>query len=144
MSEREVPADAKTNVATDAEQADAAYEIGYGKPPRHSRFKLGNKSGKGRRKGCRNLKTIVREAFEAKVSAKINGTTRKISKIELAAHQLANKASSGDLRAIAAALELYERHGPFEDVGTVSEEEIAYGLETLRHHFMMMGEDDDE
>lgn len=129
----------------DPEAADhPAYEIGFKRPPKETRFKTGNTFGKGRRKGSKNLKTIVREALDAKVTVKVNGITRKLSKIELTLHQLANKASSGDIKAITMAIEAYERHGPIEDDATISDEEAAYDLATLRHHLMMKGEIDFE
>ena len=123
---------------------EAGYEVGYGQPPKHSQFKKGNKRGKGRPRGSRNMGSIVRDALETRVAAKINGQTRKISKIELSMHQLANKASSGDLKAIAQVTALYERHCPPEDDATIPKEQTAYDIETLRHYFVMRGEADDE
>lgn len=73
------------------------------------------------------------------MSAKINGKTVKMTKVELSVHQLANKASSGDPKAIAKVIELYQQHGPQEPVGEVSEEEAAYDLETIAHHLDMSG-----
>lgn len=126
------------------EDNDDTYDVGYGKPPKHSQFKKGNTFGKGRRKGSKNLTTIVREAFEAKVAIRSRGSIRNVSKIELAAHQLANKASGGDMKAIALSLDLYGRHGPLDVEGTISDDEAAYDLDTLRHHLAMKGEVDDE
>ncbi len=122
----------------------ALYDVGYGKPPKHSQFKKGNKYGKGRQRGGRNLKSYVKEAMEAKVPAKINGKMQKLSKIQLGLHQLANKASSGDLKAIIQATTLYERHCPPEDTGPDTEKETSYELETLRHFLTMKGEIDHE
>ena len=121
-----------------------SYEVGYGKPPKHSQFQMGNKSGKGRPRSSRNMQSIVREVFEDKVPAKINGKTRKISRIELSMRQLANKANAGDLKAINQQLALYERYCPPEDDGPIPEEETAYDLETLRHYLLMQGDVDDE
>ncbi len=125
------------NQSGEGQQDD--YEVGYAKPPKATQFKPGNKFGKGRPKGAKNLSTIVKEASDAKVPAKINGKTKKVSKIELTVHQLANKASSGDPKAIAKALELYQQHGPQEQVGEISDEETAYDLETIAHHLDMSG-----
>lgn len=125
------------NQSGEGQQDD--YEVGYSKPPKATQFKPGNKLGKGRPKGAKNLSTIVKEALGAKLPAKINGKTKKISKIELAVHQLANKASSGDQKAIAKVVELYQQHGPQEPVGEISEEENAYDLETIAHHLDMSG-----
>ncbi|MGE4431061.1 MAG: DUF5681 domain-containing protein [Sphingobium sp.] len=128
----------------EAGEEEPPFEVGYGKPPEEHRFKKGNKQGKGRPRGSRNLKTCVREALEAKVPAKINGKTRKVSKIELAMHQLANKASKGELKAIDKATALYERYGPPEEDGPIPDDEQAYDIETLRHHLKIQGETGDE
>lgn len=78
--------------------AESDYEVGYCKPPKHSQFQEKNKAGKGRPRGSRNMTSLVRDVAEDKVPAKINGKTRKVSRIELSMRQLANKASAGDLR----------------------------------------------
>jgi hypothetical protein len=48
---------------------DAPYEIGYCKPPKHTRFKPGQ-SGypSGRPRGRRNLRTAVRDALKEKIT----------------------------------------------------------------------------
>ncbi|MGY6550479.1 MAG: DUF5681 domain-containing protein [Erythrobacter sp.] len=128
----------------DGEGPVPSYEVGYGKPPKHSQFKEGNKHGKGRPRASRNLSTYVKDALEAKVPAKINGKVHKLTKMELSLHQLANKASSGDLKAIEKATALFERYNPPQNDGPIPEEETAYDLETLRHYFMMQAGTEDE
>jgi len=129
---------------SDTEDQEPSYDVGYKKPPKHSQFKKGNKHGKGRPRGSRNVATYVREALEAKVTASVGGKPRKVSKIELGLHQLANLASKGNLKAIAQVIPLYERHCSQENDGPIPEEETAHDLETLRHYFMMQGVADDE
>lgn len=77
------------------------YTVGYGRPPTHSQFKPG-KSGnpQGRPKGAANLTTLIAKAMNEKVVVQEGGRRRTITKAEAAAKQLANKAASGDLRAI--------------------------------------------
>lgn len=130
--------------APDAENQEPSYEVGYGKPPRHSQFKKGNKHGKGRPRGSRNISTYVKDALGAKVPARINGKVQKLTKMELSLHQLANKASAGDLKAIDKATALFERHCPPENDGPIPEEETAYNIETLRYYFMMQEGTEDE
>jgi hypothetical protein len=114
------------------------YEVGYGKPPKETQFKKGNKNGKGRPKGSPNLATMVRRACEMTVAPTINGQRTKMTKVELSLHQLANKAIAGDLKAIAKLLELYALHGPQES-NAVPAEMSGYALETIIHYLRVKG-----
>ena len=116
------------------------YEIGYAKPPKAMQFKPGNKRGKGRPKGAKNTATIVNAAFGTKVAAQIGGKKVKASKFEIAMHQLANLASSGNLKAISKAIDLHQQYGPQETPDDVFDEETAYNIETLKHYLQMKGE----
>lgn len=88
--------------------SDHPYDVGYGKPPRHTRFRPGQSGNpRGRPKAARNTATIVREALTARVKLKENGRTRNMSKVEVSMTQLANKAAAGDLKAIAMVIGLY-------------------------------------
>lgn len=120
-----------------ANSNSGAYETGYCMPPKHSQFKKGNTMGKGRPKGAKNLKTIVNEALNQKVPAQIGGKTRKLSKIELTVHQVANKASQGDHKAAERALALYERYGPQEDLSGPEPDKVRKDLEALREYLAM-------
>jgi hypothetical protein len=83
------------------------YEVGYGKPPEHSRFRPGESGNRrGRPKGSRNLRTYFEQALAEPVVVNEGGRRRKISKAEIAMTQLANKAAQGDLRAIRMSLEM--------------------------------------
>ena len=77
------------------------YEVGYGKPPKRTQFPKGSSGNpKGRPKGDKNLFTIVQRAVRERVTVKTQGRTIRMSKLEACMHQLANKAASGDLKAI--------------------------------------------
>jgi uncharacterized protein DUF5681 len=75
--------------------------VGYGNPPERTRFKPG-KSGnpKGRPKGTLNMATVLERTLREKVVINENGRRKTITKLEAAIKQLANKAASGDLKAL--------------------------------------------
>src|SRR5438067_8179820 len=76
------------------------YEVGYKKPPQHTRFKPGQSGNRrGRSAGSKNLATIVREALDAKVVVGEGTGRRKITKREAIITQLVNRSAKADLRA---------------------------------------------
>jgi Family of unknown function (DUF5681) len=80
---------------------DPGYEVGFGKPPKHSRFRKGASGNpEGRPKGKRNLATVLEKALQEKVVINENGMRKSITKLEAAVKQLVNKAASGDLAAL--------------------------------------------
>ena len=75
--------------------------VGYGHPPRHSRFKSGQSGNpKGRPKGSKNIATLLERALTERVVVTENGKRRSISKLEASFKQLVNLAASGDLAAM--------------------------------------------
>ena len=86
---------------SDKDKLSGANEVGYRKPPAHSRFERG-KSGnpKGRPKGTLNFATALLKTLRETVVINENGQRRQITKLEAAVKQLVNRAASGDLRAL--------------------------------------------
>jgi hypothetical protein len=88
-----------------ARKRNSDYSVGYGKPPIHSRFQKGQSGNpKGRRKGSKNLSTLMERALDEPVTIKENGSQKIITKREAFLKQLVNKAASGDLRSIQLAI----------------------------------------
>ena len=87
---------------SDEDKLSGANDVGYRKPPAHSRFKRG-KSGNpnGRPKGTLNFATTLIRTLREPVVINENGRRKQITKLEAAVKQLVNKAASGDLRALA-------------------------------------------
>jgi hypothetical protein len=80
---------------------EADYEVGYGKPPRHTQFKKGRSGNpKGRPRGAKNSATLLNEALSEPVIITHNGRRKTISKKQAIMMQIVNKAASGDHRAI--------------------------------------------
>src|SRR5437588_11273536 len=75
--------------------------VGYCRPPQHTQFRKGQSGNpKGRPKGSQALASIWLRAMNEKVTISENGQRRRITKQEAAIKQLANKAASGDKRAM--------------------------------------------
>jgi hypothetical protein len=83
------------------------YEVGYGKPPRHTRFTKGRSGNpRGRSPGAKNLKTLLSEALNELVIVAENGGRRKVTKREAIIKQLVNQSATADWRAIKILLDL--------------------------------------
>jgi Family of unknown function (DUF5681) len=81
--------------------SSGGYEVGYGRPPRHSQFRPGQSGNPaGRRRGVRNLKTDVKRTLATLVKVKEGNRTRKKSTQESALMVLREKALRGDARAL--------------------------------------------
>jgi hypothetical protein len=83
------------------------YEVGYGKPPRETRFVKG-KSGnpRGRPAGAKNFSALLSDKLNEPVTVAENGGRRKISKREAIATQLVNRSAAADFRAIKILLDI--------------------------------------
>lgn len=88
-------------------ESEGTYDVGYGRPPKHSRFKPGQSGNpKGRPRGSKSLLVLVGKALDEKVVVREGGRQSRLLKREVVARQLANKAVSGDHRAIQTVLKL--------------------------------------
>jgi hypothetical protein len=83
--------------------SEYAYVVGYGKPPTASRFQPGQTgNAKGRPKGHKNLKTLIRQAMTARISVQEGSSSRQVSKIEgVVLRQLQNAMKGNDRSAMA-------------------------------------------
>ena len=116
------------------------YEVGYGKPPRHTRFTKGQSGNpRGRPPGAKNLKTLLSEALNEPVIVTENGGQRKISKREAIVTQLVNRSATADLRAIKILLDILrdiegqtEPASPETSAFTAADEKV---IEQLRVRF---------
>jgi Family of unknown function (DUF5681) len=83
------------------------YDVGFRKPPRHTRFVKGQSGNPhGRPKGKRNWATVLHSILEKKVTVVENGRSKEVTKLEAATTQLANKAAGGDTNAIRLLLQI--------------------------------------
>jgi Family of unknown function (DUF5681) len=83
------------------------YEVGYGKPPCHTRFVKGRSGNpRGRPPGSKNFTTLLREALNEPVIVTENGGRRKVSKRQAIIAQLVNRSATADFRAIKILLDI--------------------------------------
>jgi hypothetical protein len=84
-----------------AKRDNGSYEVGFGKPPRSNQFKPGESGNPaGRPRHAKNFATALEDELRAPVTVTENGKRKRISKREVIAKHLVNKAASGDLKAI--------------------------------------------
>lgn len=80
---------------------DGDYEVGYCKPPRHTRFVKGQSGNpRGRPAGAKNFATLLDDALNEPVIVTENGGRRKLSKRRAIITQLVNRSATADFRAI--------------------------------------------
>ncbi len=92
------------------------HEIGYRRPPEHSRFKPGQSGNpKGRPKGSKNLKTDLREELAEKITLREGERTVRISKQRAVLKSLLAKTLRGDPRAAAVLFNLMSNLLGFDD-----------------------------
>ena len=85
-------------------------KIGYGRPPKQSRFKPGRSGNpNGRPKGAKNLKTDLAAELNEQVVIHEGAHSKKVSKQRAMLKSLMAKALSGDVGAIAKICGLVER-----------------------------------
>jgi Family of unknown function (DUF5681) len=86
------------------------YDVGYKKPPRHTRFRQGRSGNpKGRPKQARNLLTDLREELQQRITVREGGTERRISRQRAVLKRWLDKALKGELGAIVKLIDLVQR-----------------------------------
>jgi hypothetical protein len=90
--------------------------VGYGQPPLASRFKPGTSGNtKGRPKGSKNLKTLIREAMTASISIQEGEKNRRVTKLEGVVLRQLQSALKGSDRAALAVIKMAHQLRFLED-----------------------------
>ena len=102
------------------------YKVGYGKPPKKSRWKKsqsGNPSG--RPKGVKNMETVVREEAYDTIVIKEGGKKSTVTKIEALIKRTMAKGIQGDNKAASIVLSLMEKFLPQADPAAAHNEPLT-------------------
>jgi hypothetical protein len=88
------------------------YEVGYCRPDPKVQFKPGNNANpKGRPRGSRNQKVLVKDIFLEPIPVREGNTTKKVAKIAAVLKQTINDALKGDHKSRLAAISLAQLLG---------------------------------
>jgi hypothetical protein len=110
------------------------YDVGYRRPPRHSRWRPGQSGNpKGRPKGARNLRTEIQAVLGEMVQVKRGGKVIRVSAQMAALLRLLEKALNGDIRALNVFLALAQRYNDDEPLAPA--DELAAGDEEILARF---------
>jgi len=122
------------------------YEVGYGKPPKHTRFKPGQSGNpKGRPKASKSFREEMAEELAEHLTVKEGGREVRLSKRRLMVKALFNKAAKGDVRAANAVLALAtDASGEADDEPETLDADAPAILEALLKRCSDAGGDDGE
>ena len=103
----------------------ADYEVGYKKPPKHTRFKKGtsgNPSGKA--KPATDVLTALEKTLGAPVTITRAGQSLTVSRLEAAMERMVGKAALGDTAAFRLLSALLQTYQPPTEPTPTSKEEL--------------------
>ena len=105
--------------------------IGYGRPPKHSRFKPGRSGNpRGRPRKTRSIESMIKRELDQTVKITEGGRELRISKREAIIKQFVNRAIKGDPKPLQLMLAHFEKHKDIEPF-TATEADDAELLKAL-------------
>jgi hypothetical protein len=91
---------------------EGMYQVGYGRPPLHSRFKPGQSGNpKGRPRRSRNMRTIVKQVLSEDMHIREGGRLRRMSAMEALVRTILARSFKGDPKALASLIVLLRQSG---------------------------------
>jgi hypothetical protein len=108
-----------------AEKMEMVDEVGFKKPPLHSRFRKGcSGNSKGRPKGTKNLRTDLSEVLQERITVPMGDRKVRISKQRALVMALYAKSLKGDSRSATILLNLMLRVPGFADAADKIDEPL--------------------
>ena len=103
------------------DQVRRAYAVGYAKPPSRSRFRPGQSGNvKGRPRGRKNLKTLIKQAMTATITVQEGTSGRQVTKLEGVVLRQLQNALKGNDRSAMAVIKMANEIGLLDDATDVS------------------------
>src|SRR6266511_2789790 len=109
MSKQRSRKDAERTSLRIGKNTGPGYQVGYGRPPHHTRFKpgeSGNPKGRPRRVKARNIKKSIQEVYLRDLTARDGLKVRRVPGIVLLHQKLLNDGLQGNQRAALASNKL--------------------------------------
>jgi hypothetical protein len=104
-----------------SDAASAEYEVGYRRPPRHTRFRKGTSGNpKGRPKGAKNFLTVLKKELLGTIRITEGGRAYVVTKLEALIKTRINRSLQGDKRDLDRIFPLMERYFSADDAAPVS------------------------
>jgi hypothetical protein len=114
----------KTSRSDGDRSPDTGYAIGYGKPPTHTQFRPGQTGNpKGRRRRQRNVRTVVEETLNQRITVREGERSRTLTKREALILTMVNGAIKGEPRALTCLLALLRVTGMVEEAPLPTQQE---------------------
>lgn len=104
------------------------YEVGYGKPPKATRFKAGQSGNpRGRPRATKSLDALVLEPLIEMMTVKENGKSRRMPRVQVYINTLFGRAVKGDAKAADQLLKVIAlvRAGAAQEASTVAHDAAA-------------------
>lgn len=117
--------DVRDNPPAATPKPKGEYEVGYGKPPVAHRFKHGNNANpRGRKRGTRSRKIVIRDVLFEPVTVREGGDVRQMPALEAVLKRLLSKALAGDNKAALTIIGIAQKEG----ILTTDQEQVVESL----------------
>ena len=123
--------------STNSKKSKAPYEVGYGKPPKHTQFKPGQSGNpKGRPRGQRNLSTMFKDVLNETIVVREGDRTRKVPKAVAVLTRVLDGALRGDHKATSAYFQFIRTLNLLQDEQEVQDGGVAIDDKAIIAEFL--------
>jgi hypothetical protein len=112
----------------DSNDQKPPYEVGYCKPPKHTRFQREGGNKKGRKPGSISMQSDLEAELKSYIPMSENGQKKKIRKGRAVVKKLVHDAIMGDAPARKLLFEISKKSGTLRDEGPQAESGVSITL----------------